>query len=170
MAIHIETKLYEPEATDRVGQGILLSLPMDASEQLPSRGMVMVNGTINGHEFLAALEPDGKGSHWFRVDRLLGEAVGNPGETVSLTIEPTKDWPEPNVPSDIEAALQADPVAHAVWVDITPAARWDWIRRITSTRVEATRKKRIEVGCSKMRSGKRRPCCFDRSICTLTDA
>ncbi|KKU82000.1 MAG: hypothetical protein UY09_C0025G0017 [Parcubacteria group bacterium GW2011_GWA2_47_8] len=48
----------------------VLMLPKSASAKLPSRGMTMVEGTINGFRFQAALEPDGKGSHWFRVDKV----------------------------------------------------------------------------------------------------
>jgi hypothetical protein len=52
----------------QIGSWTLLRLPASASVQLPSRGMTMVQGTINGARFHAPLEPDGKGSHWFRVD------------------------------------------------------------------------------------------------------
>ena len=171
MPIHVETQLYAPAPTDKIGVGILASLPKEASELLPSRGMVMANGTINGLAVQIPLEPDGNGSHWFRVDTLVGDAAAvTAGEFVTIEIEPTKDWREPIVPADFAEALANDPAANAVWVDITPAARWDWLRWIGSTRVAETRKKRIEVGCSKLRSGKRRPCCFDRSVCTLTEA
>jgi hypothetical protein len=36
----------------------------------------MVKGTINGFSFQTALESDGKGSHWFRVDYALSKAAG----------------------------------------------------------------------------------------------
>jgi len=51
-------------------------------------------------------------------------------------------------------------------LDITPVARWDWIRWIGSTRNRDTRAIRIEKTLSKLRSGKRAACCFDRSQCT----
>ena len=35
----------------------ILLLPASASLQLPSRGMVMVKGTIDGNDFQAPLEP-----------------------------------------------------------------------------------------------------------------
>ncbi|HEQ98512.1 MAG TPA: hypothetical protein ENO22_04130 [candidate division Zixibacteria bacterium] len=87
------------------------------------------------------------------------------GDTVGLAIKPTKEWPEPEVPTDLKKALKASKV-HDIWMDITPIARWDWIRWIGSTKRPETRKRRIENTCSMLKDGKRRPCCFNRSQCT----
>jgi hypothetical protein len=146
---------------------IILQLPEEVSIQLPSRGQTMVKGTINGAPFKTALEPDGKGSHWFRPDdSLLKAAKATTGDTVELEIESTKDWPEPEVPADIQKALAADAKAHALWKIITPMARWDWIRWIRATLQPETRNRRIEVALSKLKHGERRPCCFNRTMCT----
>jgi Bacteriocin-protection, YdeI or OmpD-Associated/Domain of unknown function (DUF1905) len=126
----------------------------------------MVEGTFSGTPFQAPLEPDGKGSHWLKVDKTLLKAVGADGDTIKLAISPTKDWPEPEVPVDLNSALRAEPQVHALWLDITPIARWDWIRWISSTKNPQTREERIEVTVSKFKTGKRRPCCFDRARCT----
>lgn len=159
--IHFEAKLF------KIGSWTLLKLPKSASAKLPSRGMTVVEGTMNGLRFQAALEPDGKGSHWFRVDKIMSEAAfGDAGETVTLAIEPTKEWPEPKVPSDLKKALAANSKARSLWMDITPMARWDWIRWIGSTKQPETRKRHIEVALSKLKAGERRPCCFNRSMCT----
>jgi hypothetical protein len=41
-----------------------------------------------------------------RLDRKLQHnAALSAGDTVRLEIEPLKDWPEPNVPQDLETAL-----------------------------------------------------------------
>ena len=148
-----------------IGSWTILPLPKNASAKLPSRGMVMVEGTINGSPFQAPLEPDGKGSHWMNLDAPVRKAMGKKDEA-ELSIEPMKDWPEPEIPADVRKALAADAKARAIWTATTPAARWDWIRWIRSTNNPDTRAKRIVVACSKMRSGERRPCCFNRSMCT----
>jgi hypothetical protein len=159
--IRFEAKLF------KIGSWTLLRLPKSASAKLPSRGMTMVGGTINNFRFQAALEPDGKGSHWFRVDKTMSKAIGaDADDTVMVAIEPVKEWSEPNVPADLMNALAVVPQAHTLWMEITPMARWDWIRWIGSTKQPETRRRRIETALSKLKAGDRRPCCFNRTVCT----
>jgi hypothetical protein len=146
----------------------ILRLPEKASGKLPSRGQVAVQGTINGHGFRTVLEPDGYLGHWMRIDGTLQRAAAvSAGDTATVEIEPLKDWPEPNVPRDLEAALAAAPQKiQDLWEDITPMARWEWVRWVNATGNPDTRKRRVEVTVSKMKSGKRRPCCFNLAACT----
>jgi len=127
----------------------------------------MVEGTFNGIAFQAPLEPDGAGSHWLRVtNAMLKTARAGAGDPVSVALEPMARWPEPTVPADLAEALASDPQARGLWMDITPVARWDWIRWIGATTNPDTRAIRIEKTLSKLKSGKRAACCFDRSQCT----
>lgn len=151
----------------------ILRLPEDASTQLPSRGMTMVSGTVNNIPFKAVLEPDGKygpglkPSHWFRPDnKLLDDANAAAGDTVQVSLEPTKEWIEPEVPEDFKKALKTSPKADALWKNITPIARWDWIRWIRAVKTTETRQKHIQVALDKLNRGMRRPCCFNRSLCS----
>jgi hypothetical protein len=142
-----------------------LILPKNASAKLPSRGMTAIEGTINGVAFQAALEPDGQKSHWLKVDRKLSKSAGaDAGEIVTLEIAPAGKETEPEVPPDLKKALAAAaPKARALWSDITPNARRDWIHWITSAKQAETRTRRINNACSMLAAGKRRVCCFDRS-------
>jgi hypothetical protein len=146
----------------------VLRLPENASRKLPSRGQVAVRGTINGYGFQTVLEPDGSFGHWMRIDRKLQQTAAlRAGDTATLEIEALKDWPEPNVPRDLGTALAAaPPKIQDLWKGITPMARWEWVRWVNATPNLDTRKRRVEVSISKMKSGKRRPCCFNLAACT----
>ena len=146
----------------------ILRLPESASKQMPSRGQVAVKGTINGHEFNTVLEPDGYWGHWIRINDDLQKSAGiSAGDTVTLEIEVTKDWPEPEIPGDIAKALSTAPVkVQDKWKDITAMARWEWIRWVNSTGNSETRDIRIEKTISKLNGTHRRPCCFNLAACT----
>ncbi len=162
--IDFKTKLFN------IDSWTILKLPQEASAKLPSRGQVMVKGTINDFPFQTPLEPDGNGSHWFRVDKNLQKSIGaSEGDVVTLAIESTKEWPEPEVPADIKKALVENPKTKELWARITPMARWEWLRWIGSTKQAETRKHRIEAAESKLLRGERRPCCFNRSMCCIPD-
>ena len=163
--IRFKAKLFRPAESADGDSWTFLVLPKAASAKLPSRSMTAVEGTINGVEFEAMLEPDGQKSHWLKVDGKLREAAGaEPGDTVALEIGPAAEEPEPDVPPDLRAALAtAEPKARAIWEDITPIARRDWIHWILSAKQAETRARRVANACSMLASGKRRVCCFDRS-------
>ncbi len=159
--IHFQAKLI------KIGTWAIIQLPKDASAKLPSRGQVFVDGAINGLEFQTPLEPDGKWSHWFRLDDKLGASIrANADDTVKVTMKTIKEWPEPDVPADLKHALAAAPQAHDLWQRITPMARWEWIRWSRATNNSETRDRRIRVAISKLASGERRPCCWNRNLCT----
>jgi hypothetical protein len=158
--IDFETTLYA------IGNTTILRLPKEVSSQLPSRGIVMVKGKLDGFPFQVVLEPDGWGSHWFSPDKTANVLVG---DQVKVEIESTKDWIEPEVPKDIMDALNTNAAAHETWLKVTPQAHWEWIRWIRSTNNTETRARRITVACSKLKSGMRRPCCFNASACTVPE-
>ena len=136
------------DATPRkIGKATILRLPEKASVKLPSRGQVAVRGTINGHQFQTVLEPDGNFGHWMKIDReLQASAALHAGDSATLEIEAVKDWPEPRVPQDLRTALAAAPQkVQDLWREITPMARWEWVRWVNATPNPDTRQRRIEV-------------------------
>lgn len=162
VSISFETILYT------LDKWTILPVPEEESVKLSSRGQVSVTGTINDHEFQTVLEPDGRWSHWMRVDASLQKAADvTVGDTVKVQITQTSVWPEPKVPKDFAKALQIAPEkVQKLWHDITPMARWEWIRWVNATSIAETRERRVEVSISKMDHGKRRPCCFNLAACT----
>lgn len=64
------------------------------------------------------------------------------------------------LPADLKRALASNKAAGALWQDITPLARNEWICWVTSGKRAETRPIRIKKALSKLSGGMRRPCCW----------
>ena len=64
------------------------------------------------------------------------------------------------VPPDLEKTLLADRAALALWEEITPLARNEWICWVENAKRVGTRLKRIDRVPADLKQGKRRPCCW----------
>jgi hypothetical protein len=160
--IRFKSTLLRPAEIGKNESWTFVILPKKVSAKLPSRGMEVVEGILNDVPFRAAAEPDGQKSHWLKVDRKLREAAGAAaGDVVTLEIGPSDQ--EAKVPADLRKALAAAPKARALWSEITPIARKDWIHWVMSAKQPETRARRVRNACSMLAGGKKRVCCFDRS-------
>jgi hypothetical protein len=87
------------------------------------------------------------------------------GDTAKLTMEVTRNCPEPEVRHDLAAAL----AAALAKVQHIGEEHTDGSLGMGSLGVgdlnAVTRQRRVDVSISKMEGGKRRPCCFDLSAC-----
>lgn len=155
------TKLQEPQPTIRFRAKLdeaLLTLPKSASAKLPA-GRTMIEATINGFPFRAALE--GKGRHCLKVNKIMLDAAGAAaGDMVTVEIIRVGDEPVARVPTDLHQALAAAPRAQAQWAEITPNARQNWVLWLSSGKLAETRLIRIKTACSMLGAGKNRVCCF----------
>ncbi len=64
------------------------------------------------------------------------------------------------LPADLKQALAADSKALALWEDITPLARNEWICWTVFVKQEKTRKEHVGRVVSELKDGMRRPCCW----------
>lgn len=167
MAKSIATIDFEAPLREAKSQ-VIVCVPKQESAKLPSRGQVSAAGRIHGYEYSTVLEPDGCWGHWLRIDQEWMSSIGlEVGDTVCVELTTTNNWPEPVVQKDLAEALEKAPqVVKDTWHDITPMARWEWIRWINATLSHETRDIRIEKTISKLAGSHRRPCCFNLASCT----
>lgn len=64
------------------------------------------------------------------------------------------------MPADLHKALVADPKVLALWEEITPLARNEFICWVENAKHFETRTRRIRRTCEELLEGKRRPCCW----------
>src|SRR6516164_9318520 len=72
-AVAFEATLYTIDGSS------ILRLPEKASNQLPSRGQVAVQATVNGQACQTVVEPDGESGHWVRIDAKQQRAAARRG-------------------------------------------------------------------------------------------
>jgi hypothetical protein len=123
---------------------------------VPEVASGMIEATVGGFPVRAPVE-GGKLSLTPAQEKAIGASAGEP---VSVEITRICDEPEVRVPPDMLEALAKSAEAGALWSEVTPMARREWVRWIASAKQEETRKRRIEVGIDKLAKGMRRPCCF----------
>ena len=150
-------------AVKDLGGNYIIVLPKSVSSKLPSRGINMVNVKVGNSSFVTLLEPDGIGSHWFILKYKILKNLDS--KMLTFTFELVENWPEPSIPSDIDNKLKVDSDLNIIWNSLTTQARWDFLRWINETSNKNTRKGRIDKMINMLKSGKRRPCCFNRTKC-----
>ena len=164
-----KARLFRQPKTAKTGCRTLLSVPKVVSQKL--RGMTKVEGTMNGHPFRAALEPNTSGGYWLRVNKAMSEgAHADSGDTVKLAVLGPE--PEPTVPADLRAGFAASHEAKTLWEDLTPIGRHDWIRWIDGAKSPETRARRVTRTVEQLSSGKRRPCCvnvYEYMLCRVQE-
>jgi uncharacterized protein YdeI (YjbR/CyaY-like superfamily) len=64
------------------------------------------------------------------------------------------------VPADLKKTLLSDREALAIWENLTPLARNEWICWVEAAKKKETRIRRIVRVRAEIREGKRRPCCW----------
>ena len=140
------------------GSGAELDVPKAIDGKL--RGMPKVEGTINGHPFRAALEPNPSGGRRLKVNKAMRRGAGaGEGDTVELAILGPE--PDPRGPADLRTAFESAPEAKAVWDELTTMGRQDWVRWIESAKQPETRARRIKRTVDQLSEGKRRACCVN---------
>lgn len=161
-----DARLLRPKEPGEGGPWAFVILPEEVSAKLPRRGRITIDGTINGVAFRTLLEPDGRKSHWLKIEEGLLKASGADfGDVARFEIRAAEREPEPVVPVDLSETLRTSPEARATWEATTVVARLDWIHWIESAKQAKTRAKRINDAREMLAAGKRRVCCFDPSGC-----
>ncbi|MEK7464737.1 MAG: YdeI/OmpD-associated family protein [Patescibacteria group bacterium] len=81
-----------------------------------------------------------------------------------MSLKELKRFMVHKLPVDLQKAITSNSSVRALWEDITPLARNEWICWVISGKKAETRDIRIKKALSKMKGGMRRPCCWGGCI------
>lgn len=68
------------------------------------------------------------------------------------------------LPKDLEKSLTKSTKVYTLWETLTPIGKRDFVGWILQAKLEETRKHRIERLSEMLLEGKRRPCCYARTV------
>ena len=88
---------------------VIVRIPLDVPKTWGVRGMLKVQGEINGFAFRTSLFPTGRGYHYLLVNkRMQAGAFARAGDTAQFRLEPDFAKREASVPLELKRALSED--------------------------------------------------------------
>jgi hypothetical protein len=138
------------------GSGTVVVVPYDLKEAFGS-GRPPVRATVNGYTFRTTLFTMG-GRALLGLNREVREAATvEPGQEVSVELERDNEPRTVEVPSDLAAALDADPVVRETFDRLSYTHRNEYVRWIEEAKRTETRTRRIEKSVEMLREGIKTP-------------
>jgi hypothetical protein len=138
------------------GSGTVVVVPYDLKEAFGS-GRPPVRATVNGYTFRTTLFTMG-GRALLGLNREVREAATvEPGQKVSVELERDDEPRTVEVPSDLAAALDADPVVRETFDGLSYTHRKEYVRWIEEAKRTETRTRRVEKSVEMLREGVKTP-------------
>jgi Bacteriocin-protection, YdeI or OmpD-Associated/Domain of unknown function (DUF1905) len=138
------------------GSGTVVVVPFDLKEAFGS-GRPPVLATVNGHTFRTTLFTMG-GRALLGLNREVREAAGvETGEEVSVELDRDKEPRTVEVPSDLAAALEADPTVRETFAGLSYTHRKEYVRWVEDAKRDETRTRRIAKSIELLREGAKTP-------------
>lgn len=126
---------------------VIARIPLDVPKIWGTRGMLKVQGEINGFAFRTSLFPTGKGYHYLLVNkRMQAGANAAPGDTAQFRLEPDTAERKAVVPAELHRALSEDRSLRRWYDKLNYSIRkWigDWISQPKSPSARFRRSEQI---------------------------
>ena len=136
----------------KVGINPYVDVPEAISAALGGPGYIPVATTVDGHPFAANLVPLGKGRYRLFLHGQMRKAAGKDvGDTVAIGLRLDAVPRIVPVRPELQAALDADPPAHAVFAALTPSRRSEILRYINNLKKPESVAKRIAILMARLR-------------------
>ena len=137
--------------------GAFVEVPPDVHAALGPRKRPAVRVVINGVELRTTLAVYG-GHSYVGIRREIREAAHiAPGEEIELSVELDEQPRTVDLPSDLAAALVADPEAQHIFDGLSSTNRKEYVAWVVGAKQPATRQRRVAEAPALLKSGRRTP-------------
>lgn len=127
-------------------------VPKSIATQLGKEKYIPVVATIGDHKARATMVPAGKGDYRIFLNSAMRKAAGaDTGEPIHLTLAPHLGGIELPIPDFFQAALEGDPAALAVFLNLTPGRRNEFIKFVGGVKKPEARQNRIAKSLEMLR-------------------
>ena len=138
-----EGELYELASNYPHIMNVAMDVPASVTGAFGRRSHVPVAGTADGFPLKATLVPVGGGRHRLFLNGQVRSGIGKgPGDQVEIRVRLDTSDRMPELPTDLEEALQARD-ALAAWEALRPSRRKESLVVLADAKRAATRQKRI---------------------------
>ena len=127
-----------------------IEVPAEVVESFHAGKKVPVVVTINDFSYRSTVAPY-RGPYMISLsaENRAGAGVGH-GDTITVTLEHDTEPRVMEAPADLQAALDADPVAKAAWEKLAFTHRRAHVDAITSAKTDETRARRVAGAIAKL--------------------
>lgn len=137
------------------GAWVFLDFPVAVSRKLPSRGRVLIRGSMNGFPFRISAFPTGDGTHQIAVNKALqAGAKVRPGEQVHIVLEPDTETRVVRPPADLKRALATAARARDNFEKLSYSHRKGYVDWIEGAKKPETRERRVREAVKRLSRGK----------------
>jgi hypothetical protein len=138
------------------GGGAFVSVPFDVEAEFGSK-RPKIRATIDGEAYRGTLVRMGTPCHLLLILKEIRGKIGKqPGDTVSVTIEPDREPRVVEPPADFRKALRAAPAARTFFDKLSYTHRKEYVRWIDEAKRAETRAARIGKAVAMLLEKKRR--------------
>ena len=126
---------------------VIVRIPLDVPKVWGTRGMLKVQGEINGFAFRTSLFPTGKGYHYLLVNkRMQAGAAARPGSVAQFRLEPDMEKRIATAPAELQRILNEDRSLRRWFGQLNYSTRkWiaDWVVQVKSAEARARRAEQV---------------------------
>ncbi len=139
------------------GGGSWVEVPFDLKQTYGKGNLVPIVATFNGTvRYQGSLAKMGGLAPMLLVRSDVREELGvQVGDQVHVRIELDSMPRVVTLPADVEALVEADPLAAATWESLSPSSRRDYSRWIQEAKRPETRQRRVEETVRKLAAGEK---------------